>query len=193
MHTVAVMGMAKNTGKTVALNHLLAQAAADDVAVGLTSIGRDGEERDAVFNFPKPPVSVWPGTVVATARSTLQRARVRHKLIDATGIHSPMGEIVLVKVLEAGDMEVAGASRSHDQHTCHRAAAPMRRADQLSGRRPGPQPACVTGHWPTAWCWPPARRWAVGWPTCCARRANAGAAGRAAGRCGHGGAMCRPV
>jgi hypothetical protein len=109
------MGMAKNTGKTVALNHLLAQAAADDVAVGLTSIGRDGEERDAVFNFPKPPVSVWPGTVVATARSTLQRARVRHKLIDATGIQSPMGEIVLVKVLEAGDMEVAGASRSHDQ------------------------------------------------------------------------------
>jgi hypothetical protein len=116
MHTVAVMGMAKNTGKTVALNHLLAQAAADDVAVGLTSIGRDGEERDAVFNFPKPPVSVWPGTVVATARSTLQRARVRHKLIDATGMQSPMGEIVLVKVLEAGDMEVAGASRSHDQH-----------------------------------------------------------------------------
>lgn len=115
MHTVAVMGMAKNTGKTVALNHLLAQAAADDVAVGLTSIGRDGEERDAVFNFPKPPVSVWPGTVVATARSTLQRARARHKLIDATGIHSPMGEIVLVKVLEAGDLEVAGASRSHDQ------------------------------------------------------------------------------
>ena len=115
MHTVAVMGMAKNTGKTVALNHLLAQAAADDVAVGLTSIGRDGEERDAVFNFPKPPVSVWPGTVVATARSTLQRARARHKLIDATGIQSPMGEIVLVKVLDAGDMEVAGASRSHDQ------------------------------------------------------------------------------
>lgn len=115
MRTVAVVGMAKNTGKTVALNHLLAQAAADDVAVGLTSIGRDGEERDAVFNFPKPPVSVWPGTVVATARSTLQRARARHKLIDATGIQSPMGEIVLVKVLQAGEMEVAGASRSHDQ------------------------------------------------------------------------------
>jgi hypothetical protein len=115
MRTVAVMGMAKNTGKTVALNHLLAQAAAEGVAVGLTSIGRDGEERDAVFDFPKPPVTVWPGTVVATARSTLQRARVRHKLIDATGLASPMGEIVLVKALEGGSMEVAGASRGHDQ------------------------------------------------------------------------------
>lgn len=115
MRCLAVMGMAKNTGKTVALNHLLAQAAAADVAVGLTSIGRDGEERDAVFNFPKPPVSVWPGSLVATARSTLQRARLRHKLIAGTGIESPMGEIVLVKALEAGTMEVAGASRSHDQ------------------------------------------------------------------------------
>ncbi len=115
MHTVAVMGMAKNTGKTVALNHLLGEAAGDDVAVGLTSIGRDGEERDAVFDFPKPPVSVGPGTVVATARSTLQRARARHKIIDATGVHSPMGEIVLVKTLDGGEMEVAGASRSHDQ------------------------------------------------------------------------------
>ena len=76
MATVAVMGMAKNTGKTVALNHLLAQAAADDVAVGLTSIGRDGEETDAVFSIPKPPVLVWPGTVVATARGTLRQARV---------------------------------------------------------------------------------------------------------------------
>jgi hypothetical protein len=115
MAVVAVMGMTKNTGKTVALNHLLAQAAADHVAVGLTSIGRDGEDRDAVFAFPKPAVRVWPGTLVATARDTLLRARVRTRSIAATGILSPMGEIVLVKVLEAGAMEVAGASRSHDQ------------------------------------------------------------------------------
>ncbi len=113
--TLAVMGMTKNTGKTVALNHLLAQAAAAQVAVGVTSIGRDGEDRDAVFFVPKPPVLVWPGNLVATARNTLERAKVRTKLIDVTGIDSPMGEIVVVKVLTYGDMEVAGASRSTDQ------------------------------------------------------------------------------
>ncbi|MHB8951259.1 MAG: hypothetical protein ACYC4S_19745, partial [Rhodoferax sp.] len=74
--TLAVMGMTKNTGKTVALNHLLAKAAAAQVAVGVTSIGRDGEERDQVFYVPKPPVLVWPGTLVATARNTLERAKV---------------------------------------------------------------------------------------------------------------------
>lgn len=115
MDVLAVMGMTKNTGKTVALNHLLAQAAASAVAVGVTSIGRDGEDRDMVFFIPKPPILVWPGTLVATARATLQRAKVRWKLIDSTGIDSPMGEILVVKVLEYGEMEVAGASRSSDQ------------------------------------------------------------------------------
>ena len=115
MGCVSVMGLAKNTGKTVTLNHLLARAAADGLAVGLSSIGRDGEARDAVFNFPKPPVLVWPGTLVATARSTLARAVPSLRIVDATGITSPMGEIVIVRALEPGAMEVAGASRGADQ------------------------------------------------------------------------------
>lgn len=116
MSTLAVMGMTKNTGKTVSLNHLLAQADAHDTALGITSIGRDGEERDQVFSILKPPVLVWPGCLVATARDTLLRAKVRWKQIGGTGIDSPMGEIVIVKALDHGEMEIAGASRSHDQH-----------------------------------------------------------------------------
>lgn len=116
MQTVAVMGMTKNTGKTVCLNHLLAMAHAAGKAVGVTSIGRDGEERDEVFATPKPPVHVTPACLVATARDTLLRAKVRTRQIGATGIESPMGEILIVKAMEAGAMEVAGASRSQDQH-----------------------------------------------------------------------------
>lgn len=112
--TVAVMGMSKNTGKTVALNHLLAQAHAASTMVGVTSIGRDGEERDQVYQIPKPPVRVWSRSLVATARGTLARAKVRTKFLAGTGIESPMGEIVLVQVQEPGEMEIAGASRSSD-------------------------------------------------------------------------------
>jgi hypothetical protein len=115
MVTVAVMGMTKNTGKTVVLNHLLEAAAADHIDVGLTSIGRDGEETDAVFAIPKPPVLVWPGMLVATASDTLIRSKVPTRLLHRTGVLSPMGEVVVVKVLQAGEMEVAGASRGHDQ------------------------------------------------------------------------------
>ena len=115
LRTLAVMGMSKNTGKTVALNHLLAQAAANGVNIGVTSIGRDGEERDQVFFIPKPPVRVWSGTLVATARATLPRAKVRCEFIASTGIASAMGEIVIVKTLDQGEMEIAGASRGSDQ------------------------------------------------------------------------------
>jgi len=116
MTTLSVMGMTKNTGKTVCLNHLLEQADSHGTAVGITSIGRDGEDRDQVFSIPKPPVVVWPGCLVATARDTLLRAKVRWKQIGGTGIDSPMGEILIVKTLDRGEMEIAGASRSHDQH-----------------------------------------------------------------------------
>lgn len=115
LRTLAVMGMSKNTGKTVALNHVLAKAHDEHLCLGVTSIGRDGEDRDQVFNFPKPPVLVWPGQVVATARMTLQRSKVAYKLLGTTGLESPIGEIVLVKALEHGAMEVAGASRSSEQ------------------------------------------------------------------------------
>jgi len=58
---------------------------------------------------------VWPGNLVATARETLHRAKVGWKLVANTGIDSPMGEIIILKVLDYGSMEVAGASRGHDQ------------------------------------------------------------------------------
>ena len=90
LQTVAVMGMSKNTGKTVCLNHLLEQVHAAGKAVGITSIGRDGEDRDEVFAIPKPPVRVTPGCLVATARDTLLRSKARTKQIGSTGVHSPM-------------------------------------------------------------------------------------------------------
>lgn len=149
LRTVAVMGMSKNTGKTVCLNHLLAQAHEAQVHVGVTSIGRDGEERDQVFAIPKPPVMVTPGCLVATARDTLLRARARVKLIDSTGVHSPMGEIVIVKVLDAGDMEVAGASRSVDQHKViallRQCGADMVLLDGALGRSHHASPAMADG------------------------------------------------
>ncbi|MGC4062501.1 MAG: hypothetical protein QM749_17310 [Aquabacterium sp.] len=146
---VAVMGMTKNTGKTVCLNHLLAQAHGDDVAMGITSIGRDGEERDEVFAVPKPPVQVTPGCLVATARDTLVRARVRIKQLGTTGIDSPLGEIWIVKALEAGDMEVAGPSRSQDQHKVmallRQCGASMVLLDGALGRSHHASPAIADG------------------------------------------------
>jgi hypothetical protein len=89
----------------------------------------------------------------------------------------------------AGDMEVAGASRSHDQHRSSRCCASAARS-QLSGRRPGPQPACVAGA---------GRRRGAGHRRGAGRGDGRRAAqdartlallGIAAGRCGNGCALC---
>lgn len=113
--TIAVMGMAKNTGKTVALNHLLQAAVNHSVLTGITSIGRDGETHDQVFLHPKPLVVVPKGTLIATARDTLNRARINWKKLTETPCDSSMGRIWIVEASEDGEVEIAGAARGSDQ------------------------------------------------------------------------------
>jgi len=45
---IAVIGLAKNTGKTVTLNKILREIHAAERSFGVTSIGRDGEPFDAI-------------------------------------------------------------------------------------------------------------------------------------------------
>ncbi len=40
--------MSKNSGKTVALNHLISEAIDEDIKLGIISTGRDGETVDVV-------------------------------------------------------------------------------------------------------------------------------------------------
>ena len=51
---ISIVGMAKNAGKTVTMNHLIQEMAQKHVVVGLTSIGRDGERQDIVTKTYKP-------------------------------------------------------------------------------------------------------------------------------------------
>lgn len=112
--TIAVMGMTKNTGKTVVLNHLLEEASKRKILTGITSIGRDGESHDQVFQTPKPLIFVPKGTLIATARDTLNRSRLTWEKVWETEIDTPMGKIWVVRANEEGEMEVAGASRSSE-------------------------------------------------------------------------------
>ena len=112
--TIAVMGMAKNTGKTVVLNHLLGETSRLDIPVGITSIGRDGESHDQVFRNPKPLIFVPKGTLIATAQDTLNRSRITWEKLVETTIDTPMGKIWIVKAEEDGELEVAGATRSSE-------------------------------------------------------------------------------
>ena len=108
--TVCLAGMCKNAGKTTALNALISGARVRGVPIALTSIGRDGEREDLVTGTHKPPIYVRSGTLFASARGLLKKCDVTYEVLSLTGIHTPLGEVTILRALSDGFVELAGPS-----------------------------------------------------------------------------------
>ena len=112
--TVAVVGLAKNTGKTVTVNYLIAGANRSGLKLALTSTGRDGETADILSALPKPLIHLPGGALLATAAPSLGRGTARLEILEVTGIANALGEIVIARVREPGTVEVSGPERTED-------------------------------------------------------------------------------
>ena len=108
--TVCLAGMCKNAGKTTALNALIHGARVRGVSLALTSIGRDGEREDLITGTYKPPIYVTGGSLFATARGLLSKCDVTGEILALTGIHTPLGEVAILRALSDGFVELAGPS-----------------------------------------------------------------------------------
>jgi hypothetical protein len=112
---VALVGLAKNTGKTETLGAILAAHARAGRSVGVTSIGRDGEERDVLDSrIAKPPIRLHAGSIVASTGPLLRASALAHERLAQTGIRTPLGEVVIARLGEDGAVEVAGPSAAAD-------------------------------------------------------------------------------
>jgi len=105
---ISLIGMAKNVGKTTTLNYLIRKLT--DKTLGLTSIGRDGELRDLTLDIPKPRIYINKGTLIATTTACLELSDFTKQILDSTGIITPLGEVVIVRCLSDGYVELAGPS-----------------------------------------------------------------------------------
>lgn len=65
--SLSIVGLEKNTGKTVCLNYILRRLNEMHVSVGVTSIGVDGEQVDSVFATAKPEIILYEGTCFITS------------------------------------------------------------------------------------------------------------------------------
>jgi len=109
------VGLAKNTGKTVALMALLRELEAQGRTVGVTSVGRDGEERDVIdARIEKPRVQLAAGSLVATTDGLLRASGIEHELLEEPGIRTPLGRVLIARLRAAGTIEVAGPSAAAD-------------------------------------------------------------------------------
>jgi hypothetical protein len=112
---LALVGLAKNTGKTETLARILAEHAQAERMVGVTSIGRDGEEHDVIdARISKPRIVLQKGSLVATTGALIRASGVAHNRLAQTGVRTPLGEVVIARLAEQGAVEVAGPSAAED-------------------------------------------------------------------------------
>lgn len=108
-HSISIIGMAKNVGKTTTLNYII-EKLWNRYTLGITSIGRDGESEDVVTKTSKPKIYIQRGTYVATAKACLFHSDITREILETTGINTPMGEVIIIKALSDGYIDLAGPS-----------------------------------------------------------------------------------
>jgi len=106
---LSVVGMCKNAGKTTVVNKVI-ESLFGTYKLAITSIGIDGETVDLVTDTHKPEIYVPKGTLVATAKSTLEECDITYKVLKVFDFTTPLGKIVLVEALSDGFVKIAGPS-----------------------------------------------------------------------------------
>ncbi|MTI71795.1 MAG: hypothetical protein FH751_16220 [Firmicutes bacterium] len=105
---ISIVGMAKNSGKTVTLNQIIEEAFNEDIIIGITSTGRDGERQDVVTNTEKPTIYVTEGVLIATTTENLSMGDAKVEVISVTDYRTPLGNIVIGRVKDDGYVQIAG-------------------------------------------------------------------------------------
>lgn len=106
--TLSIVGMAKNAGKTTALNYIIEEAYDEEIVIGLTSTGRDGESSDLVTGSEKPKIYVFEGTLVSIPVKLYDLADAGLEILKRTAYTTPLGDILLCRVREGGYVQIAG-------------------------------------------------------------------------------------
>jgi hypothetical protein len=112
---LALVGLAKNTGKTETLTAALRELQERGRRVGVTSVGRDGEERDVIdIRIEKPRVELCAGSLLATTDALLRASAIAHELVLRTGVRTPLGRVLIARLRARGTIEIAGPSAAAD-------------------------------------------------------------------------------
>lgn len=109
---LAVVGLAKNVGKTVTLGALSAETRRRGRTLALCSTGRDGERQDAVTELPKPAIWGPEGALVATAEQALGQGTAVVEVLARLPFVTAFGPISLGRVTQAGTLLLVGPGTS---------------------------------------------------------------------------------
>lgn len=106
----SIVGLAKNTGKTVSLNYVLNRLPLDRMRIAVSSIGIDGETTDQVTRTAKPEITLREGTFFATSEKHYLQRKIVSELVDVSDENTSLGRIVTAKALATGKILLSGPS-----------------------------------------------------------------------------------
>ena len=108
--SLSIVGLEKNTGKTVCLNYILRRLNQLGVPCAVTSIGVDGEQVDAVFGSAKPEVTLYDGTLFITSEKHYRLRRLVSQIEAVDTRRTALGRMVTARVVVGGKALLSGAA-----------------------------------------------------------------------------------
>lgn len=108
--SLSIVGLEKNTGKTVCLNYILRRLNTLGVHVGVTSIGVDGEQVDSVFATAKPEITLYERTHFITSEQHYLKRQVVSVVEAVDSRRTALGPLVTARVLVGGKVLLSGAA-----------------------------------------------------------------------------------
>lgn len=108
--SLSIVGLEKNTGKTVCLNYILDRLPSNDYSVAVTSIGIDGENKDQVTSTVKPEIILKEGRYFSTSEAFYNRKTALSELVEITQEGGFLGRIITAKVIRKGKVLLSGPS-----------------------------------------------------------------------------------
>ncbi len=117
--TLSIVGMAKNAGKTTALNYLIEEADDEGIRLGITSTGRDGETQDLVTGTEKPRVYLYEDTIVSVPTQLYEMAEAGLEIVKKSDYRTSIGDLLLCRVADSGYVQIAGpVATAHTKKMC---------------------------------------------------------------------------
>ncbi len=108
--SLSIVGLEKNTGKTVCLNYLLRRLHEIGVSTAVTSIGVDGEQVDSVYATAKPEIVLYEGMQFITSQRHYLQRRLVSKIVHVDERRTALGQLVTAEVLCQGKALLSGAA-----------------------------------------------------------------------------------
>ena len=108
LRSLSIVGMAKNTGKTVCLNYILELLKQTDRVVAVTSIGLDGEKTDQVTQTEKPEIELTEGMYFVTSEYHYRSRQLLSEICQVSDEMTSLGRLVTARVLQRGKVILTG-------------------------------------------------------------------------------------